>query len=258
MTPTEALHEMTHNSDYFFKYYPVKMFGGPGPWVPDVVNLKGYHLRREPELRGIRSGRLITKAGHRGGATRPGKIFSCRTHNISSFQMRPGGPPAIGGAVLAADNSVLVQTCGVPMVNFNAGAYGGVNLNGAIGAMNYFEAGAGADYMTTGQLTGCCFAWCEVAGNLRCVHILPHGNLPTGVAVTGATLQPHITANGHFLGMPTTALETFGALQYGTRYASVIGVRAVGGWRLYAQISTNAFLTIDEAWQIHPGAPRAL
>jgi hypothetical protein len=256
MTPTQALHEMTHDSDYFFKYYPVKMFGGPGPWLPDIVNLKGYHLRREPTRRNALGNTV--KAGHL-GATRPGKIFSCRTHNISSFQMRPGGPPAVGGAVLAADNSIPVQTCGVPMINFNGVGYGGVNLHGAIGAMHYYEAGAGADYMTTGQLSGCCFAWCEVAGNLRCVHILPTGNLPlTGVAVTGATLQANITANGHLLGMPGTALETFGFLQYGMRRASVIGVRAVGAWRLYAQISTDGFNTIDEAWQIHPGAPRAL
>jgi hypothetical protein len=107
-------------------------------------------------------------------------------------------------------------------------------------------------------LSGCCFAWCETGGNLRCVHVLPHGNLPTGVAITGGVLQTDLGANGRFQGMPGQVLSTFGFLDYGVRRASVIGVRTIGSWKLYAQISFDSFNTITEVWQLHPGPRRQL
>jgi hypothetical protein len=250
VTPAEAAGEMLTDTDYFFKYYPVKMFGGAAPWVPNAENIKGYHVCRAAGAADAQGN--VSKVGHF-GATRPGKIFSCRTHNISSFQMRPNGQHLV-----TAQQSAILNTCGVPMVNYNSDAYGGLNLHGNIAALDYYVAGAGGNYLTTGQLSGCCFAWCETAGDLRCVHILPHGNLPTWAAITGGVLQTNLQNTGGFQGMPGQALSTFGFLDYGVRRASVIGVRTVGSWKLYAQISSDSFNTITEVWQIHPAPRRQL
>ena len=46
MTPAEAAGKMLTDTDYFFKYYPVKMFGGADPWVTNNENIKGYHVCR--------------------------------------------------------------------------------------------------------------------------------------------------------------------------------------------------------------------
>ena len=250
MTPAEAAANMLADTDYFFKYYPVKMFGGAAPWVPNAENIKGYHVCRAAGAADPQGN--VGKVGHF-GATRPGKIFGCRTHNISSFQMRPNGQENY-----ASQHSPMVNTCGVPMVNYNSDAYGGLNLHGNIAAMDYYVAGAGGNYLTTGGLSGCCFAWCETGGNLRCVHILPHGNLPTGAAITGDVLQTDLGATGRFQGMPGQVLSTFGFLDYGVRRASVIGVRTIGSWKLYAQISIDGFNRITEVWQIHPGPRRQI
>ena len=253
MTSQEAVGKMRTDSDHFFKYYPVKMFGGAAPWVGNAENIKAYRLRRDAAVLDD-DGDVVTKAGHK-GATRPGKIFSCITHNISSFQMWPDNAVVQN---MAGQNSNSVNTCGVPMVNFNSNEYGGINLHGNIVGMDYDVAGGGANFMTTGQLSGCCFAWCEVGGNLRCAHVLPSGNLPAGGAITGQVLQQNMTATGRFHGMPGQALETFGFLQYGVRRASVIGVKVAGTWRIYAQISGDGFRTINEAWQLHPGPRRQI
>jgi hypothetical protein len=250
VTPTEAAGKMLTDTDYFFKYYPVKMFGGVAPWVPNAENIKGYHVCRAAGAADAQGN--VGKVGHF-GAVRPGKTFSCRTHNISSFQMRPNGQHLV-----TAQHSPMMNTCGVPMVNYNSDAYGGLNLHGNIAAMDYYVAGAGGNYLTTGGLSGCCFAWCETGGNLRCIHVLPHGDLPAGGRMTGPVLQTNLGAIGRFQGMPGQVLSTFGATDYGARRASVIGVRTVGSWKLFAQISSDSFNTITEVWQIHPGPRRQI
>jgi len=248
MTPTEALGKMLTDSDHFFKYYPVKMFGGALPFIPNGASTKQYRLCR---VAGEDDGRgNIGKQGHL-GATRSGRYVGLTKHDISSFQMMPDG-------IQVGQFSAKVDTCGVPMVNYNSNLYGGIDLHGNLAPMTYYVADASANYMTTGELSGCCFAWTEVGGDLRCIHILPAGNLPSGAAITGAVLQTSLRTTGRFQGMPTRTLETFGFLDYGMRRASVIGVRTAGSWKLYAQVSTDRFRTISEAWQIHPGPRRQL
>lgn len=246
MTPTEAVDEMLTNSNYFFKWYPVRMFGGaPGPFVSNAENLRPYRLSRE--LGRSLPNNQVDKFGHQ-GATRPIKnLRLLGSVSVSTFHMKPDGNPLGGQA------SPAVATCCVPMVNYNSDIYNGINLGGVLNPMAYYEATANADYLTTGQLSGCCFTWCTAGPNLRCTHVLPEGNLPSGVKITGAQLQTQIAANGRFHGMPGQALQTYGFNDYGVQRASVIGVRTVGAWRLFAQVSGDMFKTISEVWQLHPG-----
>lgn len=138
------------------------------------------------------------------------------------------------------------------MVNYNSNLYGAQNLHGNIAAMPHFVAGAGANYITTGLLTGCCFAWIAQGANLLCIHVQPKDG------ITGVNLHTQMAATGHFAAAPATALSTFGHNNYVGSYATVIGVRSAGVWKLYAQTSQDHFRTLTNAWRIHPGPIVAL
>ena len=151
----------------------------------------------------------------------------------------------------ATNCSGQLQTHGVPMVNYDSNLDGKVNLHATVTAMDHYVDGAGAHYMTTGLLTGCCFAWIEAGGALWCVHVRPKDG------ITGVQLHTMIAPQGRFAARPHTPLSTFGRNDY-TNYANVIGVNTVTGWKLYAQTSSDQFRTITGAWQIAPGAVRRL
>jgi len=225
MDANAAAQQMLTNSDHFFRYYPVIMSGGVGAFNPNVHNPKTYYLTKKQGSLG--------KEGHH-GATRPGFLH---TKNISSFQMEIFAMPTSSGPLV---------TDGIPMVNYNSNKDGKVNLNGNIVAMDHYVASAGVNYLTTGLLTGCCFAWVANGGELWCTHIRPEGT-------NGATLQTDLDTNGSFNLAPGQALRTFGRNDYGGSYATVIGVNTAAGWKLYAQASLDTFKTITTAWRLHPG-----
>lgn len=242
MTSDEAAQQMLDDPDFFFHWYPLRVWGGAYPFNADAVNLRPYRVgRHQPtDQNDIARGKL----GHH-GATRPGKIFR---KNISSFRMAPDGQFGVG----FDEESAVVNTCCVPMVNFNSDIYGGLNLHANVGAMHPYHVTAAGDYMTTGQLSGCTFVWIEVANDLHCIHVQPSGNLPGhGGNISGVNLQNHIDANAHFNGVGG-AVNTFGRNQYGGLNATVVGVLHHGGWRLYAQSSGDVFQTIHSAWRLHP------
>jgi len=134
------------------------------------------------------------------------------------------------------------------MVNYNSDKEGKVNLHANIGAMDHYVVDGGANYMTTGLLTGCCFVMLPVAGGFWCVHIRPEG-------IDAVTLQNDIEDHGHFAGAPGQAVSAFGRKDYGGAYAIVIGVNAPAGWKFYAQTSLDTFKTVAAAWRIQPGPP---
>jgi len=227
-TNTAAARMLSH-SDEFFKYYPVMMAGGIGAFVPNAANVKTYYLtKKDPGV--VPAG---GKEGHF-GATRPGFLH---TKNISSFKMDTYPQP---------NCSAALTTHGVPMVNYNSDLGGKVNLHANVGAMDHYVVDNGADYMTTGLLTGCCFAWHEAGGALWCIHIRPEGT-------DGVTLQNMVALHGHFAAAPGMPLSTFGRNDYEDDYAIILGVKTPGGWKLYAQTSLDNFRTIKAAWRVYPG-----
>src|SRR5665213_3847976 len=234
MTATEAAARMLTHPDDFFKSYPVMMAGGTGAWVPNTANVMMYRLsKKDPGMAGAAPDQ---KVGHF-GATRKG-LFG-QTLNISSFKMDEQVLPNCSGPL---------TTHGVPMVNYNSAKDGKVNLLGDVTAMDHYVVDAGANYMTTGLLTGCCFAWTANGGGLWCSHVRPDG-------IDSVMLQTTMATHGRFAAAPHTPLATFGRPDYaGAPYAIVIGVKHSGTWQLYAQTSTNQFKTINGAWRIHPGA----
>jgi len=243
MTPDEALQEMRTNPDYFFKHYPVRMEGATGSWMADAQNLRPYKLGRLMAGQ-TRNAVTATRNGHF-GARRPGRILgSWRMHEISSFRMEP----ARDVQRVPTERSQTFTAEAVPMIDFN-GPAGGNNLYGNVTNMNFYEAGRGSDFMVTGQLSGCCFAWCNQGGVLRCAHIQP---FPL-TAITGVALQTLIETTGRFRRMPHATLTTFGKRETQRNTASVIGVRARGQLHLYAQTSSNGFNTINGAWRLYPG-----
>jgi hypothetical protein len=241
MDSNAAAARMLSHSDDFFKSYPVMMAGGTGAWAPNAMNPKTYYLaKKNPGIGGNADG--SGKEGHY-GATRRGFLH---TKNISSFTMLPNG---------GAGSSAPLATHGVPMVNYNSNLDGKINLLGNTTAMAHFVVGAGANYMTTGLLTGCCFAWVAIAGGLWCTHIRPDGPIGPTIPkmIDGATLQDRLALHGRFAAAPGQMLSTFGRNNYGGSYAIVIGVNTPGGWKLYAQTSMDNFRTITNAWRLHPG-----
>lgn len=219
---------MRANPDHFFKYYPVMMAGGNGVFNPNAANPRTYYL-------GKKTGSEIPgdKEGHY-GATRPG-FNSPRA--IASFKM---------DIFQGAGYSNALLTDGVPMVNYNSTKDGKVNLQTNIAAMDHYVASAGMHYMTTGLLTGCCFAWKAQGNDLWCVHVRPEG-------IDSIPLHNAMALHGRFTALPGQPLATFGRNDYVGSYAIVIGVNTATGWKLYAQTSGDQFKTLDHAWRLYPG-----
>lgn len=235
MDATTAAGKMLTEPDKFFKYYPVQMAGGAGPWINNSANLKIFRLaKKNAGTLGTAHGQQ-SKEGHY-GASRPGFLH---TKDISSFKMDQSVQAGCSGAL---------NTHGVPMVNYNSNIYGAQNLGGNITNMPHFTCGGGANYMTTGLLTGCCFAWLQQGADLWCIHVQPKDN------ITGVQLHNAINTNGRFNGAATSPLSTFGHNDYIGSYAVVIGVKSAGVWKLYAQTSSDQFRTITRAKRLHPGA----
>lgn len=231
MTPQEAFNELRTNTEYFLKYYPINIFGCPGPHHADQANTKQVYIhKRDPSAPGSTPSK---KVGHY-GATRPGRTFSWRKHEISSFKIQPANVAPAGVS------RQLIIAHSVPMHFENT-----ITIN-ALDA--YLLDNAQDGVMVTGQLSGCTFCVAPAGGNnLACTHIKPVG------AAGGGPLQTNINNNGAFSTHPGP-LTTFGRNDY-PAYATVIGVRAAGTWRIYAQCSNDQCKTITSVYRIYP-APR--
>lgn len=87
------------------------------------------------------------------------------------------------------------------------------------------------DIMVTGQLTGCSFLVQKVGASVLCAHIQPQGGMD------GAKLHTTLMNVAVFQGQPTTSSPiVFGRNFYPTGRATIIGVRRMGQWEIYAQI----------------------
>jgi hypothetical protein len=93
--------------------------------------------------------------------------------------------------------------------------------------------------MMTGQLSGCAFCMLRVGTTVICTHIQPTGT-------DGATMQNALQARGAFAGHPAQPLTIFGRNNYAA-YASVMGVRKAGEWRVYAQHLNSPTVRTAEA-----------
>ena len=239
MTPQEAWQTLRDDPEYFLRWYPLKMAGSNLPMVAGAANPKVYSIYKlHPDRDGTAPG--DTKRGHH-GATRPSRNkvmnFFNISKNISSFHMSTGGLPQIGA-------HGPINACYVPMLNWNSDSYGMQNLNADPTALPYYVAdNSGDGFMATGQLSGCCFAWQEVGGNLYCSHVNPAGG-------DGGTMQDAMAATGQQNGAPGP-LQFYGRRQYAA-LASVVGLRNNAGWRLYAQTSADSFHTVNGLRRLHP------
>jgi hypothetical protein len=92
----------------------------------------------------------------------------------------------------------------------------------------YVLGGAGPDLMVTGQLSGCVLAVQSLGVSLAVAHIQPGGTRQTG-----SMLRQTVKLMGRFHGHGRVT-HVFGLGDYPAR-AHVVGLRAAGGWRLYAQ-----------------------
>ena len=173
---------------------------------------------------------------------------------ISSFKLNTIQP--------AGDYAQFANAHIVPMVHYNSPATSAVDVDLAAGitAMpRYVLDGSGDGLMVTGELSGCCFCWVAQGAALWCIHVQPKGiNPATGNAIDGAALHVLLQATGRFQGAPGAAIGTYGANQYGTKRASVVGVRLATGWTLYAQTSSTSFQSVADASRIYPGAVQLL
>ncbi len=239
MNPLNALNQLQANPDHFFRYYPIRIAGASAPWVPGAASLKPFYLAKKGAGHAGQIGGQVRKEGHY-GATRPGFLH---TKEISSFFLQEGVMPNSTGPF---------QTLGVPMVNYNSMLYGCPNLAGNIGAMPHYVVDHSANLMTTGQLSGCTFAWITQGADLWCIHVQPKDG------IVGTVLHTQLDVNGHFAAAAGVPLQTFGPNDYHGARATVIGVRHAGAWRLYAQTSIDMFSTISGAWRLHPGPVVAL
>ncbi|TCV95843.1 hypothetical protein EC912_102188 [Luteibacter rhizovicinus] len=99
------------------------------------------------------------------------------------------------------------------------------------------------EFMTTGKLSGCCFAAYREGSTVFVAHIQPRHNQ------SGVALKAAIDANGSFDTRSLDGVRTFGVGDYGVAggggmggYAMVIGVRRRDSWELYGQdlgLNTN-------------------
>ena len=87
------------------------------------------------------------------------------------------------------------------------------------------------DVMVTGQLTGCSFLVQSTGGSVLCAHIQPQGGLD------GSKLHTSLINSAQFQGQPaTTRPIVFGRNFYPAGRATVVGVRRLGRWEIYAQL----------------------
>jgi len=102
----------------------------------------------------------------------------------------------------------------------------------------YTLGGGGPDIMVTGQLSDCSFAVLSAGGN----HLVAHVQ-SGGVRVRPAELKAILQQTGRFHGHAGQRLtRVFGRGDY-TFFASVLGVRVVDQWQIYAQHFTGAGLS---------------
>jgi len=230
MTVQEAFQQLRNRPEYFLKWYPVKTAGAPAnQHNANQANVIQFAIQKQQS---------DNRPGHV-GATRPGPVLPFVTHNISSFKL------AYWNSSNPHEPRQQVQAHSVPMFAYNAP---GINVQ-ALDA--YILDGGGDGVMATGQLSGCCFCILPLTGGrLACTHIRPLG-------IGAPALQTSIDNNGAFnLGVglaaaPGATMVTFGRNDY-PAYATVIGVRSGGTWRIYAQLSTDQSRTINGFRRIYP------
>jgi hypothetical protein len=92
------------------------------------------------------------------------------------------------------------------------------------------------EFMTTGMLSGCCFAALKESGTVFAAHIQPRPGK------NGIDLKNKIDAGGRFDVRSLDKVKTFGLGDYGAAvghgfggYAMVIGVRRHRNWEIYGQ-----------------------
>lgn len=247
MDAADARDALLGDPEGFLKYYPVNIAGPGGVYNAGAVNARNaYIFKKNPDY--APGGIGDDKVGHY-GATKPG-LLGIGSVNISSFVIDENQPNA-------GDSAGPIPTLAVPMVNYNSDLAGCRNLGADMTNIPSFMLDGSADLMITGQLSGCTFLWSATVGGMRCCHIRPSGIDPTLPGLAGTRLHNEVSMGGRFAGNALTAVNTFGRNDYDA-FATVIGVRVAGQWRLYAQTSPDRGATIDGAWKLYPGTKTRL
>lgn len=230
MNETEAFRALRDNPSYFLKYYPINIAGANVPHAAGAANVLPFKMHRYADQPGSMPSH---KVGHY-GATRPGRgPLRVLTMEISSFKVEydsPANPLPWGGQAMGAHS--------VPW--FRSDAIDTAAMD------HYLLDHTGDGVMVTGQLSGCTFAWRQVGDTIAAIHVQNAGG-------DGIAIHNTIHTTGRFAAYPAAPLRTFGRNDY-THYATVIGVRTAGGWKLFAQLSEDRGRTITAAYRIHPGA----
>src|SRR5690606_22312959 len=90
------------------------------------------------------------------------------------------------------------------------------------------------DMLVTGMLTACSFAYNGDKTNLCCFHMQP--SAASHAANKGIQLGTNLMNGGGFAGGVGGGFRVFSHREYNTcTHATVIGVRRLDGWSLYAQ-----------------------
>lgn len=232
MTPEQAKAELLSNPERFLKHYPINIAGANVLHAPRAVNSLTFFLYKRPssEVAG-------DKTGH-WGATRPGNIVSGHTHQISSWKITT--VPAPAGTPFET-----IQASSIPMLVYDASAALPMDVTQL--DSYWLDASSTDGIMVTGQLSGCCFCWLDRWPGLWCTHIKPTGR------ISGEALHEKLRTHGRFAPEHLQWLETFGRADYLGAVATVIGVRRLGSWKLFAQTSTDGHQTITAAYRLFPG-----
>jgi len=125
-----------------------------------------------------------------------------------------------------------------------------VHMDAGAQNLNFYtlDAETGPSVMVTGQLTGCSFVMRETANGLEVAHVSP-GPGQTGQQLHTALADTHPNVYG--------AAGTSGNYDSQDRSVTVVGVRANGKWRIFAQKQVRAALAqgnkeIKSVYQIFP------
>ncbi len=184
------------------------------------------------------------------------RVFNNSDANSTRYKMEPdlGMPPA-GAHSFQAQNVPMQkeEKDGVTMVCIPA--MGGLRLPGA----------GGPNIMVTGLLTACSFAYLPLPnGELKVAHIMPSTRVSgdaadSKIATSGMSLANNLAASGNFAGQSGQGMKVFGSNLYqhqreGGAFSacSIIGVRRMNGWALYAQIHTQQARNVVTAVQFYP------
>lgn len=169
-----------------------------------------------------------------GASMRPGSVLgTLNMHTTESFEIRSNAAlGAVGGG--AGGHAFQAHSIHMDAGTTNMGFY-------------RLGAGAGPTIVVTGQLSGCSFVMLPVAaGVVDVAHVRPQGQTGQALQAALATAMPNAQIYG--------ASGASGNYDSADRFASIIGVRFAGVWRIYAQKQdANAGdFRIKSAYQIYP------